>query len=245
MTSYLIDYCKQVDPVLLKVGKDGKQSFSGAMRRQESFTAIVEKRALLWLAERTPAWLSSDHLTLLGFGAQLLAGAGYALARWNRYALFVVIAALVLNWLGDSLDGTLARYRQQQRPQYGFYVDHMVDSIGALTLMGGLAVSGFMHPVIAIALLIGFLLLSIQSYLATYTLREFRLSFWRFGPTELRILLAIGSIALFFRPVVQIFGKRHRLFDVGGVIGVIGMGVMLVVWTAQNIHKLYTQERIR
>jgi archaetidylinositol phosphate synthase len=245
MASYWIGYCEQVDPVLPKVVRVGKQASSGAMRRQESFTAIVEKRALVWLAERTPAWLNSDHLTLLGFGAQLLAGAGYALAHWNRDALLVVIVALVLNWLGDSLDGTLARYRQQQRPRYGFYVDHMVDSIGALALMGGLAVSGFMHSAIAIALLIGFLLLSIQSYLATYSLGEFRLSFWRFGPTELRILLAIGSIALFFRPIVQIFGKPHRLFDVGGVIGVIGMGVMLIVWTAQNTRKLYNQERIR
>jgi hypothetical protein len=139
----------------------------------------------------------------------------------------------------------LARYRQQQRPRYGFYVDHMVDSIGALALMAGLAVSGFMHPYVAIGLLIGFLLLSIQSYLATSTLGEFRLSFWRFGPTELRILLAIGNIALFFRPIVHIFGKAYRLFDVGGLIGLIGMGLMLIVWTIQNTRKLYQEERIR
>src|ERR1039457_4216769 len=89
--------------------------------------------------------------------------------------------------LGDSLDGTLARVRQRQRPRYGFYVDHMVDSFGALALMGGLALSGYMHPWIAIGLLVAFLMLSIQSYLATHALGEFRISFWRFGPTELRI----------------------------------------------------------
>jgi phosphatidylglycerophosphate synthase len=225
--------------------KDGKRASQGAIRKQEAFTARVEKSVLLCLAERTPVWINSDHLTLLGFGAQLMAGAGYALARWNRYALLVVIAALVLNWLGDSLDGTLARYRQQQRPRYGFYVDHMVDSLGALALMGGLAVSGLMCPYVAIGLLIGFLLLSVQSYLATYTLGEFRLSFWRFGPTELRILLAIGNIALFFRPIVHIFGKAYRLFDVGGAIGILGMGLMLIVWTIQNTHKLYDQEKIQ
>jgi len=245
VASYLIDYCEQVNPVLLKVVKDGKQASSGAVRRQESFTSHTEKKALLWLAERTPKWINSDHLTLLGFGAQLLVGAGYAIAHWSRFAVLIVVTALVLNWLGDSLDGTLARYRQQQRPRYGFYVDHMVDSIGALALMGGLAVSGFMKPYIAIALLIGFLLLSIQSYLATYTLGEFRLSFWRFGPTELRVLLAVGNVALFFRPIVHIFGKAYRLFDVGGLIGAIGMAMMLIVWTAQNTHKLYNQERIR
>ncbi|HYL13288.1 MAG TPA: CDP-alcohol phosphatidyltransferase family protein [Terriglobales bacterium] len=245
MASYLVDYCEQLDPVLLHEVKEEKRVSPTAGRRQESFTARAEKSALMWLAEHTPLWINSDHLTVLGFAAQLLAGGGYALARWNRYALLLVIAALVLNWLGDSLDGTLARYRQQQRPRYGFYVDHMVDSLGALALMGGLAVSGFMHPYLAIGLLVGFLLLSMQSYLATYTLGEFRLSFWSFGPTELRILLAVGNIALFFRPIVHIFGKTHRLFDVGGVIGVIGMGLMLLVWTAQNTYKLYNQERIR
>src|SRR5207253_9014577 len=110
------------------------------------------------------------RLTFLGFGAHVLAGGGYAIVDWSSFAVLIVVTALVCNWLGDSVDGTLARYRQQQRPRYGFYVDDMVDSIGALALMGGVAVSGFMKPYIAIALLIGFLLLSIQSYLATYTL---------------------------------------------------------------------------
>src|SRR5438309_12012062 len=197
------------------------------------------------MAERTPGWINSDHLTALGFLVQIMAGGFYALSRWNPHALLGVVWCLAINWLGDSLDGTLARVRQQQRPRYGFYVDHMIDSFGALFLMGGLAFSGYMHPYIAIGLLIGFLLLSIQSYLATYTLGEFRLSFWRFGPTELRVLLAVGNVALFFRPIVHIFGKAYRLFDVGGLIGAIGMAMMLIVWTAQNTHKLYNQERIR
>ena len=155
-----------------------------------------EKRALIWMAERTPSWINSDHLTLVGFLAQVMAGVSYALARWNRYWLLAVIGFLALNWLGDSLDGTLARVRQQLRPRYGFYVDHIVDSFGGLALMAGLALSGYMHPWVAIGLLMAFLMLSIQSYLATYTLGEFQLSFWNFGPTELRILLAVGNIAL-------------------------------------------------
>jgi phosphatidylglycerophosphate synthase len=158
--------------------------------------------------------------------------------------LLGVIACLVLNWLGDSLDGTLARARQQLRPRYGFYVDHMVDSFGALALMGGLALSGYMHPWIAAGLLIAFLMLSIQSYLATCALGEFRLSFWRFGPTELRLLLVVGNLALLWKPRVHFFGGTYELFDVGGVIGLAGMTLMLFFFTAENTVRLYRKERI-
>jgi phosphatidylglycerophosphate synthase len=213
-------------------------------RIQESWLAVTEKRALLWLAARTPPCINSDHLTLLGLAAQVGAGVCYAQARRNQYALFAVIVCLALNWLGDSLDGTLARVRRQLRPRYGFYVDHMVDSFGALALMGGLALSGYMHPRIAIALLVAFLMLSIQSYLATHTLGEFRLSYWRFGPTELRLLLAIGNLALLWKPRVHFLGMNFKLFDVGGVIGLAGMALILVFFTAQNTVRLYREERI-
>jgi phosphatidylglycerophosphate synthase len=214
------------------------------VRVQESWVASWEKRLLVWIAQRTPKRIGPDHLTVLGFLAQLGAGACYALAFWDRLWLIGVIACLALNWLGDSLDGTLARVRHAQRPRYGFYVDHMVDSFGGLALMGGLALSGYMHPWIAIGLLIAFLMLSIQSYLATHTLGEFRLSFWKFGPTELRILLAVGNLALFWKPRVHFVGGQYRLFDVGGVIGLVGMTMMLVFFTVQNTIRLYRQERI-
>jgi phosphatidylglycerophosphate synthase len=155
-----------------------------------------------------------------------------------------VIICLAVNWLGDSLDGTLARVRHRQRPRYGFYVDHMVDSFGALALMGGLALSGYMHPWIATGLLIAFLLLSIQSYLATHALGEFRISFWRFGPTELRLLLAVGNLALLRRPNVHLLGRLFRLFDVGGAIGLAGMTLILLAFTLQNTARLYREERI-
>jgi archaetidylinositol phosphate synthase len=214
-----------------------------ARRIQASFLADLEKRALIWLAGRTPSRINSDHLTALGFVGQIMAGVFYALARWNKNYLLAVIACLAVNWLGDSLDGTLARVRQRQRPRYGFYVDHMVDSFGAVAMMGGLALSGYMHPWIAVGLLVAFLVLSIQSYLATYTLGEFRLSFWSFGPTELRLLLAIGNLALLRWPMV-LHGK-YRLFDVGGTIGLIGMSVMLLFFTARNAYRLHVEERIK
>jgi len=244
----LTELCEQVNPQVLFVLRDEEmrrmRPVADMLRVQESWLAAGEKRALLWLAARTPGGIGPDHLTGLGFVAQIGAGVGYALAAFNRFALLGVIACLALNWLGDSLDGTLARVRQRLRPRYGFYVDHMVDSFGALALMGGLALSGYMHPVIAIGLLIAFLTLSIQSYLATHALGEFRISFWRFGPTELRLLLAVGNLALFWKPVVHCFGGVYRLFDVGGAIGLAGMGLMTVVFTVQNTVRLYREERI-
>jgi archaetidylinositol phosphate synthase len=214
------------------------------VRIQQSWLARAEKRALLWLAARTPEWVNPDHLTILGLAAQLGAGTFYALARFDRMALIGVIVCLALNWLGDSLDGTLARVRRRQRPRYGFYVDHMVDTFGAVALMGGLALSGYMHPWIAIGLLVGFLVLSIQSYLATHTLGEFRLSFWGFGPTELRGLLAIGNLALFWKPIAHVFHRPYRLFDVGGVIGIAGMTAMMVGFTVRNTMRLSREDRV-
>jgi phosphatidylglycerophosphate synthase len=239
----LTEFCEQVNPrLLLEIRRT--RPFPDMVRVQESWVALGERRALLWLAARVPQRIGPDHLTVLGLVAQIGAGVCYALAARNRYALLGVIIFLALNWLGDSLDGTLARVRQRLRPRYGFYVDHMVDSVGALALMGGLALSGYMDPRIAIGLLVAFLLLSIQSYLATHALGEFRLSFWRFGPTELRILLAVGNLALLWRPMAHFFGHTYRLFDVGGAIGLAGMATVTVVFTLQNTIRLYREERV-
>lgn len=216
--------------------------FRQATRIQESALAFQEKRLLIRMAEHAPAWINSDHLTALGFAAQVMTGVSYAMSKHGRPWLLVAIGSLVLNWLGDSLDGTLARVRQKQRPRYGFYVDHILDSIGSVALMGGLALSGYMSPVIATGLLVLFLLLSIQSYLATYTLGEFHMSFWKFGPTELRVLLAIGNLALFRWPTV--LPAHYRLFDLGGAAGIAGMSLMLFFFTAGNIARLYREERV-
>jgi archaetidylinositol phosphate synthase len=219
-------------------------TFTAATRLQQSFVAATEKRTLVWLAKRTPHSINSDHLTLLGFVAQCLAGVCYALARWNRYILLLGIVFLALNWLGDSLDGTLARVRNCQRPRYGFYVDHMVDTFAAFFLMGGLALSGYIHPAIAFGMLIAFLMLSIEVYLASYTLGQFQLSYWKFGPTEIRILLATGNLALLRWPSMKILGAQLRLLDIGGVVGICGMILVLIVSAIQHTATLYREERI-
>jgi len=222
----------------------GTGSFQEASRAQVSFLAPVEKRCLIWMAERTPSRINSDHLTALGLAGLVGAGLSYWYARWNRLGLLLVIVCLAVNWLGDSLDGTLARVRNKQRPRYGFYVDHVVDAFGTFFLLAGLGLSGYMSEGIAAGLLIVYFMLSIEVYLATYALGTFHLSFWKFSPTELRILLAIGNVALLFRPVVGVFGARYRLFDVGGAVGIAGMTLMLLTAVVRHTRALYDSERV-
>ena len=218
--------------------------FRNATRIQTSLTASVERRALLLLAERTPNCVSPDHLTALGFAAQFLAGASYALARWNKYILLLATFFIAVNWLGDSLDGTLARYRGRLRPRYGFYLDHMVDTFGAAFLMFGLAASSYLHWQVAVGMLAAFLVLSIETYLAAYTLCDFRLSHGLFGPTEVRILLAIGNVTLMFHPHAHLFGREFLLFDVGGSVAIAGMLGMAIFATIRHTITLYNEERL-
>ena len=227
---------------LQAVATNKPAAFITARRINNSITASLEKRALLWMAERAPRWLTSDQLTLLGFFAQLAAGFFYALSLYNRYALLLVILCLVLNWLGDSLDGTLARFRRHERPRYGFYVDHMADIFGSVALMCGLGLSGFLHWQMAVAMLVAFLILSGESFLATYSLSRFQLSQGIFGPTEIRILLIIGNLALLRNPYANLFGYKILLFDLGGVIAVLAMFVMAIYVTLRHTAQLYRQE---
>jgi len=217
-------------------------NFTPAHRVNQALTASTEQRAVQWMAYRAPRWLSSDQLTVLGLTAQIGAGVGYALSRYNRYALLLVILCLVLNWFGDSMDGTLARVRCQQRPRYGFYVDHMVDIFGSVVLMCGLGFSGFVHWQIAIAMLIAFLLLSSESYLATYTLSHFQLSQGIFGPTEIRILLIVGNLALLRSPYSTLFGHRMLLFDLGGTIASACMFATAILLAVRHTAQLYREE---
>ena len=221
------------------------EGFLPARRINHSLTASAEKRALEWMARHAPGWLSSDQLTVLGLIAQVAAGGCYALNRVDHHFLLAGIVFLALNWLGDSLDGTLARVRQCQRPRYGFYVDHIADLFGSIALMGGLAASGLLHAPVAIGLLICFLLLSGESFLAAYTLQSFQLSQGIFGPTELRILLTMGNLAAFHSPWSTVFGHRALLFDLGGSIGVAGMTLMAIGASLRHTAQLYRQEPLR
>lgn len=219
-----------------------EQEFRPAERQQESLVAGLEKRALVWMARHMPHWVNSDHLTALGALAMLATGLSYWAARYNRWGLVLAAFFLAVNWFGDSLDGTLARVRNCQRPRYGFYVDHILDTFGTFFLLGGIGLSGYMNPWIAMGLLIAFLMLSIELYLASYCVGAFSLSRFGFSPTELRILLVAGNLVVLIRPRVHVLGSLYRLFDVGGTIGICGMLFMLVVAAARNTRTLYREE---
>ena len=221
-----------------------EKKFREAGRAQVSMLAPLEKKVLIWLAHRTPAAINSDHLTALGLVAMLGAGAAYWYSSHDKTGLLLVILFLIVNWYGDSLDGTLARVRDKQRPRYGFYVDHVVDALGTTCLLGGMALSGYMTVVIALCLLICYFLLSIEVYLATYTIGTFHLSFWKFSPTELRIVLSIGALAAYLDPGVVPGGGAYRAFDIGGWIGLAAMIVMLFVAITKHTLHLYRAEPI-
>lgn len=220
---------------------------AGHTRVHESLLAGPEKRALVWMARRMPAWVTSDHLTALG----LVSMAGVGLSFWltgSRPSIGVplVVACLALNWFGDSLDGTVARVRDQQRPRYGFYVDHVIDLAGTAMLFAGLGASGFMSPLVAVLVVAAYFLVCAESYLATHSRGVFTMAFMGVGPTELRILLAIGALRLIDGPFVSPFGLGPvRLFDIGGVIGAAGMVAAFIVTSSANARALYVEETRR
>jgi len=218
--------------------------FREAARSMTGLTASLEKRTLIWLADRVPRRVNSDHLTSLALGAMVLAGWSYWLSRSAPAGLLLVNVCLVLNWFGDSLDGTLARVRRQQRPRYGFYVDHIVDAAGAVFLIGGMGVSSYMSPFVALGLLVAYLLLLVETFLATYTVGTFTMSYVKVGPTELRLLLAFGNLVLLVHPMAEIFGRQYRLFDVGGLVAIAGMIVTFVIATVRHTRMLYLAEPI-
>jgi archaetidylinositol phosphate synthase len=222
----------------------GSREFEEAERTHHSLLASYEKRALTWLAMRMPSRVNSDHLTALGFLSLFGVGAGYWYAHYSRTGLLIASLFLILNWFGDSLDGTLARIRNRQRPRYGFYLDHVLDACGSISIFAGLALSGYMSERVAVGLLVAYFLLSIEVYLATYTVGKFNLSFAAFSPTELRLLLIAGNIALCSKPWVVLGGHSYLLFDVGGVIGIVGISFAFVWSLVKHAAYLYDVERL-
>ena len=157
-------------------------------------------------------------------------------------ALGLVIPLLVMNWFGDSLDGTLARVRNRQRPRYGFYVDHVLDAVGFAALFGGLVLGGHMSAVVGLSLVGAYYLLLVEIALATHARGTFRLSFFSVGPTELRILLALGTVQLMRSEVVALAGHRWLLFDVGGAVGIAGFLLTFAAAAIRNGVALYREE---
>ena len=211
------------------------------VRVHNAVTASAEKRLLVWIAGRLPAWVNSDHLTFLGAAALLGVGGCF----WaGGSALALVIPLLALNWFGDSLDGTLARVRHKERPRYGYYVDHVLDAVGFVALFGGLILGGHMSQTLGLGFIAAYFLLVVEIALATHARGTFRLSAWGLGPTELRIVLAIGTLQLMRTDFVSVFGHRWLLFDVGGAVGIAGLLLTFVIGAVTNGVALYKEERL-
>jgi archaetidylinositol phosphate synthase len=216
--------------------------FKEAHREVLGATASVEKRILTYLAGRLPRSVQSDHLTALGLLATMLVAAAYALSRWDTAWLHVVNAGLVLNWFGDSLDGTLARHRRCERPRYGFYADHIIDAVGAVLVIGGLAASGLMSWPVAALLLAAYDLMAIHTYLATYTAGTFKISYGAVGGTELRLILAAANLLVMVQPAVTIAGVSLLVFDVVGVLAALGLAVLAMVVVSKTSILLRRQD---
>jgi phosphatidylglycerophosphate synthase len=214
------------------------------VRRHDSVLAAAERRLLVWIAERLPSRVHSDHLSALGLVSMAGAGLGFWYGRAHPIAgIALVIVSLALNWFGDSLDGTVARVRNRQRPRYGFYVDHVIDLAGTALLFAGLALSGFMSPLMAVLVVAAYFLVCAETYLATHARGTFAMAFLGVGPTELRIILAAGALRLLDGPFVTPFGLGEvRLFDLGGAIAAAGMTLAFLVTASRNARALYLEE---
>ena len=211
-----------------------------ASRVQSSLLAALEKRCLIWMAERMPPIINSDHLT--GLAGLSMLGAGFCYWNGSGRALVAAVALLALNWFGDSLDGTLARVRHHERPRYGFYVDHVLDVLCILFIFAGLVLGGHMSLAAGGGFLLAYYLLMIEIALATHAVGVFRISFWKFGPTELRSLLAIGTLRLLASDVVRLGGGEYLLFDVGGTVAIVGLVATFLVSAITNTRALYRAE---
>lgn len=212
-------------------------------RINDTLTGPVERTALAWLAERSPAWITPDVLTGIGVVASLLCFVGYWLSGFNPLWLFLVNVGLIFNWYGDSLDGTLARYRKIERPKFGFYIDHTVDSVAEFLVIIGIGLSPYMDLTIAAFALIGYLLMSVHVYLLTAVDGFFKISYAKIGPTELRIIVAIVNTAIFFLNDWFLADLAWGLkpFDIVGIGLAVGLSLVFLVSSAKQGARLAAQ----
>ena len=204
-------------------------------RIQTSFLNNLEKRALVWLANRQPKWVTSDMLTFIGVLGSVICAVGYALSKYNLLWLWLSSFGLVVNWYGDSLDGTLARVRDTQRPIYGFFIDHSLDAITICIMCIGAGLSPVFRMEISMLLLIGYLVLSVYTYICTIIKDEFRLTYGGgFGPTELRLFIIILNTIVMYTSWIEIrFNIYHYIFGIYDIVGFVLAVSLFGMWLQQ------------
>jgi phosphatidylglycerophosphate synthase len=191
-----------------------------ATRIQTSILNPYEKKVLVYLAERMPAWVNSDMLTFVGFVGALIMATGYSLSNLNLHWLWLSCFGLLVNWFGDSLDGSLARVRNTQRKTYGFFIDHNVDVINETIMFISVGVSPLVNMSFAMFALIAYLMLSVYVYIDCHLKGEMRLTYGGLGPTEFRLLLIITNICFIYIPWLSEWKKPMTLFHNDFMIGI-------------------------
>ena len=217
-----------------------------AVRIQTSVLNELEKKVLIWLAERQPQWVTSDLLTYIGtFGAAVIA-AGYILSSRNINFLWLSSLGFVINWYGDSLDGTLARVRKTQRPIYGYYLDHTIDGINEVMIFIGVGLSGLIHLEIALLALVMYLLMTVNVSINAHLKKEFRLTYAKMGPTEFRIIMIlINTLFAMIRPLREfshnftVGGHEFTLkaLDYIGIVIVAGLALIYITTIRKDIKE--------
>lgn len=203
-----------------------------AERIQTSVLNKCEKKVLVWLAERQPGWVTSDMLTYLGVVAAVLYAIFCWLANYNVNYFWASSLCLVINWYGDSLDGSLARVRQTQRPKYGFFIDHSVDALTTCLFCLGLGLSPLMGLSISLFIMGGYLCMSIYTYLSTIVFGKFRLTYASLGPTEMRLIIILVCILYVYNPfagvTIDIFSQEWTVYDCLGALVAAGLFLIYI-----------------
>jgi archaetidylinositol phosphate synthase len=227
-TDMLVSRCKLHYQVSIIHIMENKQ----AVRIQTSVLNEAEKKALIWLARKQPVWMTSDIMTLIGFAGALIIAAGYILYDFNFNFLWLSSFGFIVNWYGDSLDGTLARVRNKQRPVYGYYLDHTMDVVNEFIMFFGVGISSLLDMNIALLLFIVYLMISLNVSINAHLRGEFKLTYARMGPTEFRlIIITINTLFALIRPLRDfscdlMFLKQNLRF---GIFDFAGMGILLLL----------------
>lgn len=207
-----------------------------SVRIQTSLLNNVEKKFLVWLANRQPKWVTSDFLTYVGLLGAVLCAVGFILSNIHIEFLWLSSFGLLVNWYGDSLDGTLARVRNASRPQYGFFIDHSLDSITVTIMCVGAGLSPMFRFDVALLVLTGYLLLSIYTYICTIVKNEFRLTYGKFGPTEFRLLIIIINTIFIYTHWQNLnFQLKNQTFGISDISGIIIAAILFIMWFCQFV----------
>jgi len=200
----------------------------------------IERPALQWFAAHMPDWVMPDHLTLLGTLGAILIFISYWLTNFDPAFLWLASVGFFVNWFGDSLDGTLARYREIQRPKYGFFVDHIVDAFNEALIFLGFGLSPYIRFEIASLLFIGYLMMSVLVYVRTCVKGEFVISYAGLGPTEMRVLAIIANILLYFfgNPILTVAGVTFSVFDLVGFTIALALFAVFIISSYSQAREL-------